>query len=118
MIFKGVVEKKDSIAKTIRSGNPVKYFELTVSIESPDLSVVQPGNKVTAKIIGDSKQDILIVPLQVIFNDDDGSYVYVEDNGKMRKQSVTLGLKTFAEIEIKSGLTVNEQVALFQPIAM
>lgn len=118
VVFSGVVEKKDNIAKTIRSGNPVKYFGITVSIENPDLSFVQPGNKVTASLLGVNEKGILTVPLQAIFNDDDGSFVYVDQSGKMVKKPVTLGMKTFAEVEIKSGVSAGEQVALFKPVVL
>jgi multidrug efflux pump subunit AcrA (membrane-fusion protein) len=117
-LFDGKVQKKGNISKTIKSGDPVKYFEVTVSIENPDLSLVKPGNKVTATISGASQSDILSVPLQAVFNDGSGSFVYVKSNGKLQKKPVTLGLKTFAEVHIKTGLTVGEQVALFKPVTL
>jgi multidrug efflux pump subunit AcrA (membrane-fusion protein) len=117
-VFKGVVEKKDNIAKSIRSGNPVKYFEITVSIENPDLTLVKPGNKVTANIKGGSELDVLIIPIQAVFSDDAGSFVYVDDKGKVSKKPVVLGMKTFAEVEIKSGIDAGDKVALFQPVVL
>lgn len=117
-VFKGVVEKKDNMAKTIRSGNPVKYFGVVVNINDPDLTLVKPGNKLIANIFGASQKDILTVPLQAVFSDDNGSYVYIEDGKDMVKTSVTLGMKTFAEVEIKSGLSSGDKVALFEPTAL
>lgn len=116
--FAGKVTKKDNIAKTIKTGNPVKYFEVTVSIENPDLSVVKPGNKVTAVLLGPEQNDVLSVPLQAVFHEESGSFVYVKRAGKMAKQAVVLGMKTFAEVQITSGLKAGEQVALFKPVVL
>jgi multidrug efflux pump subunit AcrA (membrane-fusion protein) len=118
VVFLGKVIKKANIAKTIKTGNPVKYFEVTVSIENPDLSIVKPGNKVTATLLGGEHSNVLTVPLQAVFYDESGSFVYIRALGKVTKQLVTLGMKTFAEVEIKSGLTVGQQVALFQPVVL
>ena len=115
-VFSGEVVKKDSIAKPIRSGNPVKYFEITVSITAPDSNIVQPGNKLTAVIYGTQKQDILTVPLQSVFSEGDGSFVYVLSAGKLEKRPVTLGHKSFAEVEVITGLAAGDEVALFKPV--
>lgn len=117
-LYNGKVVNKANIAKAIKTGNPVKYFELTVSIDAPDLALVKPGNKVTASIIGDEVTSTLMVPLQAVFSDENGSYVYADISGKMTKTSVTLGLKTFAEVEIKSGVNEGQQIALFKPVIM
>lgn len=117
-VFKGVVSKKDNIAKTIKSGNPVKYFEVTVDIKNPDLTLVKPGNKLSARLFGASQQQILTVPLQCVFSDDNGSFVYVKNGSGMEKRKVVLGLKTFAEVHIDEGLNLGEQVALFKPSAL
>lgn len=120
MLFNGKVANKANIAKTIKTGNPVKYFEITVTIEGPDLSLVKPGNKVRATILGPEQKDVLSVPLQSVFSDETGSFVYVKQSrgGKVSKKTVTLGVKTFAEVEIKSGLIAGEQVALFKPAVL
>ncbi len=114
-VFKGKVEKKDNMAKTIKTGNPVKYFEITVKIENPDLALIKPGYKVTAMVLGAEQNDILTIPLQAVFNDESGSFVYVKSAGKTRKQAVVLGMKTFAEVQITDGISVGEQIALFKP---
>ena len=117
-VFKGVVEKKDNMAKTIKSGNPVKYFGVVVNIQAPDLAVVKPGNKLAANIIGANQQNVLTVPLQAVFSDDKGSFVYVAKGDKMTKQAVSLGMKTFAEVQIVEGLNVGDNVALFKPTSL
>lgn len=114
--YSGKVLKKASIAKSIKSGNPVKYFEVIVSIDNPDLELVKPGNKVSAMLIGQSVESVLSVPLQAVFSDEQGSFVYADVQGKMTKTPVTLGLKTFAQAEVKSGLNEGQQVALFKPV--
>lgn len=113
--FSGTVSNKANIAKRIKTGDPVKYFEIIVGIKNPDLSVIKPGNKVTAKLLGQRRENVLTLPLQAVFNDQDGSFVYLQGKDKFSKQGVTVGMKTFAEVEIKSGLTEGDRVALFQP---
>lgn len=117
-VFKGIVSKKDNMAKTIKSGNPVKYFEVIVDIENPDLALVKPGNKLSANLYGASKTQVLTVPLQSVFSDDDGSFVYVKNGSYMEKRAVVLGMKNFAEVQIEKGLNLGEQVALFKPSAL
>ncbi len=117
-VFNGKVLKKAGISKPIKSGLPVKYFEITVSITDANGDVIKPGNKVSAVIIGQRSEPVLSVPLQAIFSDEQGSFVYAEVNGKLQKTPVSLGLKTFAQAEVVAGLEQGQKVALFKPMVM
>lgn len=54
--------------------------------------------------------DVLKVPLNAVFSDDEGDYVYVTDGETRSRRSVEVGATTYAEAEIASGLEEGELV--------
>lgn len=68
-------------------------------------------NQVAILRITDYKADMAIVlPLAVVQTTPEGSYVFLNDNGKARKQQVTTGMNYDGRLEIKTGLKPGDQV--------
>ncbi len=57
----------------------------------------------------DSVRDVLTLPNDCIYTDDDGSFVYVVRDGEVEKQYVTTGLKDNEHTEV-SGLDADEHI--------
>jgi RND family efflux transporter MFP subunit len=68
---------------------------------------IKIGQYVSAKISGKLLSDVLVVPNKSIYQ---GSYVYVVEEGVLRRREVTLLWKNETDAIIKSGLAENEQL--------
>jgi len=87
--------------------------ELRLSVPEEDTMLV-PGMSCTVKFIPYLKKRALTVPPSAVYTDeidDQKHYVMlVDEDGKQRKQSVTLGKKAEDKVEILDGLVAGDQV--------
>lgn len=105
--YEGTLTKVDKIAINNLKGNPV--IGAQIHIKNPDENVCIGA---TAKISMTVEQadDVLVVPTEVINTASDGDFVYVINQGIVKKRPVELGTSSATKIEIKSGLKKGEQV--------
>ncbi len=85
-------------------------YPLEITLDNPDLSKLRLGLNGTAYLTLASKESALALPLDVIHEDDQGSFVYVYRDGKKQRQSVKLGLEGDNYVEVLSGLSSNDSV--------
>ncbi len=110
--FTGIVASVSAFPREIRRGNPIKYYELTASINEQNKDILKPGRKLTATIYVTQPEETLAVPLQSITYEQEQSYVYLQRGSNFIKHPVTTGRKNLYFIEITSGLTIGDQIAL------
>lgn len=119
--FEGVVASVSSFPRSIRRGDPVTYFELLADIQQQDKTLMQPGRKVNATIFVKPARNRLVVPLQTLHHEAGETYVYVQMNSAgqgdvmFKKQVVESGVKNLHMIEIFSGVSEGQFVALSPP---
>ena len=113
--FAGQVASVSGFPRSIERGNPVTYFELTITLLEQDKSMMQPGRKVSATIDVKTPSTSLVVPLQSLHFENGSSYVYVKAGSKFIKQNVTSGRKNLFLVEITSGLSSGDVIALSTP---
>ncbi len=111
----GKVTAVSGFPRSIERGNPVKYYEVTVALDSGSEIALLPGQKVSANIRVESFSNKLTVPLQAIHNDKGEVYVYIDTGGDIERRNVTLGVKSLYEAEIVNGLVAGERVILNVP---
>jgi len=102
----GKVEKIDSLG-AITQG--VVNYNVIIGFDSLDKRI-KPGMSVSASIITDVKQDVLIVPSSAVKNDGNGDYVEVLENGSPLRKAVKIGVANDTSTEIISGINVGENV--------
>ncbi|MDD3486949.1 MAG: efflux RND transporter periplasmic adaptor subunit [Candidatus Moranbacteria bacterium] len=103
----GKVEKIDSLGA---SSSGVVTYNVTIEFDSLD-SRIKPEMSVTASIITDVKQDVLIIPSSAVKTSGDGSYyVQVLENGSPVHQTVKVGASNDTSTEITSGLNAGDNV--------
>ncbi len=112
-IFSGVVISVSPYPQSIERGNPLKFFDVIVKIDKQQ-KFFAVGNKVNAMITVQMPEDKLIVPLQSVFSKDNSNYVFVYDDGKYQKTSVTLGQSNLSHVEIITGLISGQSITLFE----
>jgi HlyD family secretion protein len=103
----GKVEKIDSLG-TITQG--VVMYTVQLSFDTIDPRI-KPNMSVSASIINDVKQNILIVPNGALKNDTNGA-VYVETlvNNAPQRHTIQIGVANNIDTEIVSGLNEGDEV--------
>ncbi|MEP1382232.1 MAG: efflux RND transporter periplasmic adaptor subunit [Paraglaciecola sp.] len=115
--YTGQLQSVSGFSRTIKRGNPTKYFELVVSIQEQS-PLLQPGVKVSASINVSEPKNKIAIPLQAIFNEKSENYVYKRDGANFVRQKVITATKNLHVVEITQGLTAGDNIALSVPEAL
>jgi multidrug efflux pump subunit AcrA (membrane-fusion protein) len=110
----GSVSTVSGFSRTIKRGNPTKYFELTVAIGQSAVKL-QPAQKVVANISVSQAQDKITIPLQAIFNEKGKNFVYLQQGNDFVKRMVSTADKNLYFVEIVDGLSSGDVIALSVP---
>lgn len=102
----GEIEKMDSLG-TLISG--VVTYNVTVVFSELDPRI-KPEMSVTANIITDTKQDVLIVPSSSIKTQGEKSYVEVLNEKTPEKKNIVTGTSNSTDTEIISGISKGDKV--------
>lgn len=113
--FAGVVNSVSGYPRSIERGNPVTYYELIVALKQQDKSLMQPGRKLSATIRSDASGKSLLVPLQAIYHQQGRSFVYLKKGSRFTEQEVTTGQKNLYFVQVASGLSQGDIIALSTP---
>ena len=78
-------------------------------------SALPEGSRVKLTVTKDSRKQVNLLPLSVIYYDNGSPYVYLlekgeGENGSIKKQFVELGLQGEEKVEILSGLTEKDLI--------
>lgn len=76
---------------------------------------LKPGMNAKVEIIVNELDDVLFVPVQSIEVENDHYFTYVKQGGSLERREVKTGSFNDEFIEIRSGLTVDDEVALAIP---
>ncbi len=105
--YQGTLSKVNKIAVNNEKGNAVIGAE--IHIDNPDENICIGATAKINMIVAEAK-DVLVVPTEVINTSSNGDFVYVIENGVVKKKTVELGTASTTQIEIKSGLEKGDQV--------
>ncbi len=109
LTISGKVEKIDALG-TVTQG--VVTYNVTINFDTLD-ERIKPQMSVSASIIADVKQDVLIVPSSAIKSENDSYYVEVLSEGKiLQRKAVQIGESNGVETEIISGINVGDKVVI------
>ncbi len=110
--FRGKVTRIATLARAEGEAK-VKVFDVDVLIEGA-AGDLRPGMTAQCRIIVARLADVVIVPLEAVFERDGGSVVFAVD-GRVAARPVTLGERSDDFVEIESGLEAGETVSLRDP---
>ncbi len=105
--YRGTVTKIDRLASTENSDKakiPV-HVEFIGRVDDACL-----GIEADVEITLSHEKDVSTIPSSVIYEDENGSYVYAIRDGKVARVDITCGTSDGEKTEILSGLDVNETV--------
>lgn len=83
-------------------------FKVKAVVENGD--ALATGASVKLYVTSDRADDVLTLPVDVIYYDGGDSYVYTYDQGTVHKVAVEVGIYDSEKIEIISGVTAEDQV--------
>ncbi|MFA5777199.1 MAG: efflux RND transporter periplasmic adaptor subunit [Parcubacteria group bacterium] len=102
----GKVEKMDSLG-TLTSG--VVTFNVTIGFDTLDPRI-KPEMSVSASIITDVKQNVVIVSSSAVKTKNGSSYVQALVNGSPENKTVKVGSSNNTETEIVSGISAGDNI--------
>jgi len=103
-----------SKTSTFRAGY-VGEIPIRFKIEKMDVRVI-PDLTGSAEVILDSQKDAMVLPRAAVFEENGGSFVFVQGPDGWIKKQVEPGVISFTQIAIRSGLQKGDVVALQRPI--
>ena len=88
-----------------------RMFKATLSIANDSLAI-RPGMFMRVDVVVASKDSALVIPKEVIIDRGKTKYAFVVDKGLALERSIETGLSNRFEIEVLSGLEVEEQLVV------
>ncbi len=111
--YPGKVASVSKLSRPISDRSPVKYFEASVTLETPDPERLRPGMEGEAEIlIGEPLADALIVPRAAIRGEGKDAYVLVAADGTPEQRPVVLGPGDLVRVAVTSGIADGESVLI------
>jgi len=113
-VFKGEVYSIANLAqnKDYRSG--MKVFPVVVKIEGRNRQLL-PGLTVSCKIVISEQPDVLYIPIEAVFKDEMGEYVYVKVRSNFKRREVKIGAQNTDFAVVLEGLEEGDKLALADP---
>lgn len=108
--YTGKVTKIDKMATA--GSNGFYHVGAEIEIDKPDDKIVL-GLDAKVKILTESVENALLIPVEAMNADRQGDFVYVVENGVAVRRNVICGISSTEEIEIKEGLTENDKVIIY-----
>ncbi|GEK90453.1 efflux RND transporter periplasmic adaptor subunit [Alkalibacterium kapii] len=111
--FEGTVSEIDPVATQQQTQTGVAtLLGATVTFDS-DTSDLIAGFEIDTDIIVDSKDDIMVIPVEALnYNEDNEPYVFTVNDGLAERKDIETGIQSEASIEVVSGVSEEDQVIL------
>jgi len=102
--YDGTVKNMDLSADT-----STRVFNCKIKIENSD-KTLYPGVFAKVELINGEKTEVITVPINALIGSESNYSIFVNDNGKAKKQKVTIGETDKNNVEIISGAQNGDQV--------
>jgi HlyD family secretion protein len=99
------------ISLKAKEENNTRMFPVEISIGDTKVALLRAGYSANADIIIKQADSVLTIPERVVYTQGDSTYVEIPGpKGARRKAFITTGLSDAIRIEVKSGLTLGQEV--------
>lgn len=103
---------KGTISQLSPAINPdTRNFKGTFMINNPDLKL-RPGSYVKAEIVTMQKDSVIVIDKELIMSRQRGKSVFIVDNSTANERYITTGLENPKEVEVLTGLKVNDRIVM------
>jgi len=93
-----------------------KIFKTVVELQQQDERLIN-GMNVQCKIVTQRLKDVLSLPIEAVFEEERGFYVYRRTRGAPEKVPVEIGAADDSRVEIAAGLEEGDVIYLYQPFS-
>jgi len=101
----------EAVSQTSVQGNASPTVGVKIHLDQVPVGL-KPGSSVSMKIIVATKQGVLALPQEALFQEGSKNYVYRIQGGSLHKTEVKIGIGNETHQEISSGLKAGELVVL------
>ena len=108
------IQKLAELAVKRRPDSKVKHLKVTVKLKEAT-SVMKPGMTTRVEILVEAIADVLFIPQEAIFHDEDVTFVYERGLTGWKRTSVELGRTNDTHVVVTAGLEEGATVALSDP---
>ncbi|MFH1940524.1 MAG: efflux RND transporter periplasmic adaptor subunit [bacterium] len=103
---------KGSIAQVSPAIDPdTRTFKASLTVENPEW-LMRPGMFVKTELVVAREDSALVIPKDVILSKQRGRTVFVVQRGAAQERVITTGLENPKEVEVTSGLQVNDRLVV------
>jgi multidrug resistance efflux pump len=85
--------------------------EVLCTVDNAKLDLL-PNVNVDVRILIRKRNGVLVVPRAAVLEDKSQFYVYVLNNDKIQRRSITLGIASASKYEVLNGLSLNDRIAI------
>ena len=85
--------------------------EVLCTVDNAKLDLL-PNVNVDVRILIRKQNGVLVVPRAAVLEDKGQFYVYVLNDGKIQRRSITLGIASASKYEVANGLSLNDRIAI------
>ena len=116
LTFQGKVRSIGAMATRGRRENYyVRSVPATVEIEGSDPRLI-PDLSGAAEILIGRQEDVLVLPLEALFEEGDQDFVYLKSGENFEKHEVEVGTRSNTHAAVLSGLSTGQEVATEAPL--
>jgi membrane fusion protein (multidrug efflux system) len=101
--FEGTVQSVDTRVDPVS-----RAFNVRAILPNDD-GLLKPGMFLTVRLV-ESSTDAIVVPEQALLPEEGKQFVYVVADGKAQRREIQIGRRRPGEVEVLSGLAVNERI--------
>jgi len=112
--FKSHVSDVAALARNKDRDSKVKIFDVMLLLDERN-DKLMPGLTVSCEILIDKIADTLFIPIEAVFKNEEGTYVYLKDNGGFEAVPIETGQENDDYVIVVKGLSEDDQIALVDP---
>jgi HlyD family secretion protein len=100
-----------TLPATVKLHGTRNVGEATIALQNEDYKLL-PNTNVSVNIIIAQHDNVLTIPREALRQDDSVPYVYQIVNDRLRRHDVSVATSNLTKVEVASGLTDKDMVAL------
>jgi len=113
-VYSGRIESVANLAQNKDYKSKIKIFPVQIRIAGQSRTLL-PGLTVSCKIIVSEIPDVLYIPLEALFSEQDISYVYLKSGSGFKRRDIKAGAVNSDYAIVKEGLEEKDLIALSNP---
>ena len=107
---------RDTVYGKISQISPIinadtRTFQSVLQINN-EKRLLRPGMFIKAFILSEKRDSTIVIPKETVISRQDGKVVFTIENGIATEKKITTGLETMDNIEVVSGLKVNDRLVV------